>query len=197
MNGGRFACATPIRYAFFGDVRPFVNEFNEYRNDSKMGSGWKHGFATSETSRESIPSKRPKRQFVDFPAIRRHFFDMDLLEKARENLAAAKICFDNGHFNACANRAYYSALHAAITALSREGIRRSKIDHARVQADFSGELIKRRKIYPIRFRSYLSDMQYIRDKADYTLSSVSSKMAKRILSKLEEWIELIETEVSK
>jgi len=39
---------------------------------------------------------------------------IEFLNKANENLTAAKICFDNGLYNACANRAYYSALHSAI-----------------------------------------------------------------------------------
>jgi len=32
-------------------------------------------------------------------------------EKAKENLASAQICFDNGLYNACDNRSYYAALH--------------------------------------------------------------------------------------
>jgi len=114
----------------------------------------------------------------------------EFLAKAKENLAAAKICSENGFYNACANRAYYSALQAAVVALAHKGIRRDRIDHARVQADFSGELIKRRKIYPARLKSYLSDMQFIRDKADYTDKSISRKIAERMLSKLEELVVL-------
>ena len=70
----------------------------------------------------------------------------EFLAKAKENLTAAQICFENGLYNACANRAYYAALHAAVAALAHRGIKRNKIDHGQVQADFSGELIKRRKI---------------------------------------------------
>lgn len=116
-------------------------------------------------------------------------------EKAKENLAAAKICFENGHFNACANRAYYTALHAAITALRHHGIQRNQIDHGQVQADFSGELVNRRKCYPARLKSYLSDMQFVRDKADDTAGSVSRKMAQRMLSKPEEMIRHIGEEI--
>ncbi len=72
----------------------------------------------------------------------------EFLAKAEENLTAAHICFENGLYNACANRAYYAALHAAVAALAHRGIRRDKISHGQVQADFSGELIKRRKVYP-------------------------------------------------
>jgi len=37
---------------------------------------------------------------------------MEFLNKAEENLTAAQICFENGLYNACANRAYYAALSA-------------------------------------------------------------------------------------
>ena len=115
--------------------------------------------------------------------------------KAKENLTAAKICFDTGLYNACANRAYYAALQAAIAALVHNGIRKDRIDHGQVQADFSGELIKRRKIYPARLKSYLSDMRFIRDKADYTANSVSKKITERTLAKLKELVELIGKEI--
>jgi len=120
---------------------------------------------------------------------------MEFLNKAEENLTAAQICFENGLFNACANRAYYAALQAAIAALAHKGIRRDKIDHGQVQADFSGELIRRRKIYPAQFKSYLSDMQFIRDKADYTEENISQKVAYRWIPKLREMIGLIEKEI--
>jgi len=43
---------------------------------------------------------------------------MEFLNKAKENLTAARICFDNGLYNACANRSYYAALHAVVAALA-------------------------------------------------------------------------------
>ena len=119
----------------------------------------------------------------------------EFLAKAEENLAAAQVCFENGLYNACANRAYYSALQAAIAALAHRGIRRDRIDHGRVQADFSGELIKRRKIYPAKLKSYLSDMQFVRDKADYTDKSISMKIAERMLAKLKELVGLVGKEI--
>jgi len=82
----------------------------------------------------------------------------EFLSKAKENLAAASVCFENDLYNACANRAYYAALHAVVAALVHAGIKRDKIDHGQVQADFSGDLIKRRKIYPSRFKSCLPDV---------------------------------------
>lgn len=44
------------------------------------------------------------------------------LDKTNENLAAAQSCFDNGHFNACANRLYYAMFQASIAALVKHGL---------------------------------------------------------------------------
>jgi uncharacterized protein (UPF0332 family) len=121
----------------------------------------------------------------------------EFLAKAEENLTAAQVCFDNGLYNACANRAYYAALHAAIAALAFHGIKRDKIDHGQVQADFSGELIKRRKIYPAKFKSYLPDLQFVRNQADYSSENVSRKRAGRRLFMLKEFTGFIEKEILK
>jgi uncharacterized protein (UPF0332 family) len=121
---------------------------------------------------------------------------MEFLNKAKENLSAAQICFDNGLFNACANRAYYAALQAAIAALAHRGIKRDKIDHGQVQADFSNELINRRKIYPAKLKSYLPDIQFIRNKADYTDGNVSKKVVCQLLFKVREMFGLIEKELT-
>ncbi len=122
---------------------------------------------------------------------------MEFLNKAKENLTAARICFDNGLYNACANRSYYAALHAVVAALAHRGISRDKIDHGQVQADFSGELIKRRKVYPSRFKSCLPDLQFVRNQADYSSESVSRQRAYKRLSLSEEFVGFIEKEILK
>jgi len=66
-----------------------------------------------------------------------------------------------------------------------------------VQADFSGELIKRRKIYPAKLKSYLYDMQLVRNKADYSDENISRQRADKWLSRIKEMIELIEKETGK
>jgi len=121
----------------------------------------------------------------------------EFLTKAEENLTAAQVCFENGLYNACANRAYYAALHAAVAALAHRGIKRDKIDHGQVQADFSGELIKRRKVYPAKFKSYLSDMQLVRNQADYAAKQISRKVARLWLLKSEEILGLIVKETER
>ncbi len=120
----------------------------------------------------------------------------EFMNKARENLKAARVCFDNELFNACVNRAYYSALQGAVAALAHAGIKRSKVDHGQVQADFSRELIHRRKIYPAKLKSYLSDMQLVRNQADYTGEMISRKVSLKWLAKAEELLKYTEKEIS-
>lgn len=118
------------------------------------------------------------------------------INKARENLRVAQISFDNGFYNASANRAYYSAFQATIFALADKGLTSSTNDHKWVQAAFSGELIKRRKIYPAKLKAYLMEMQTIRNQADYTDESVSKRLAHQQLSKAKEMFTLIEKELN-
>ena len=80
----------------------------------------------------------------------------EFMDKARENLATAEICFENKLYNASANRAYYAAFQAAVSALADSGIKKEKLDHKWVQAEFSGRLITRRKTYPAKVKAYLN-----------------------------------------
>jgi len=121
--------------------------------------------------------------------------ELDYLNKAKENINAAQICFDNCLYNACANRMYYALLQAVFVALKSRGIDRGKIDHKRVQADFAEKLIKRQKVYPTQYKSYLSSMQLIRNKADYLQDSITQKVANRWLYRAKDLIELIERKV--
>jgi uncharacterized protein (UPF0332 family) len=41
------------------------------------------------------------------------------IEKANENLASAELCFEQGYFNACANRLYYAIVMRKPFALSQ------------------------------------------------------------------------------
>jgi uncharacterized protein (UPF0332 family) len=121
------------------------------------------------------------------------------LDKANENLAAAQLCFDNDHFNACANRLYYAMFQAGIAAMVKHGLLKPdvRVAHDWLQANFSGQLIKHRKVFPVKFRSYLSDAFWVRVEADYKLSSVSKKVAAGELKKAKEFINVINLEVSR
>ncbi|MCP4600745.1 MAG: HEPN domain-containing protein [Proteobacteria bacterium] len=111
--------------------------------------------------------------------------------KAKENLRAAEMLFADRMYNASANRAYYAAFHAAVAALSSAGIQLGRIKQEAVQAKFNGELIRRKKVYPGRFKSYLLELQAVRDNADYKLILVSEKVARRQLNKAKEYVETL------
>ncbi|OQW90982.1 MAG: hypothetical protein BWK78_05795, partial [Thiotrichaceae bacterium IS1] len=99
----------------------------------------------------------------------------EFLTKAQENLKAADLLLTNQLYNASANRAYYAAFQAAIAALATVGILGlENKNHDTVQAQFAGELIHRRKLYPGHFKSYLMDLQRVRNNADYREMPVSS-----------------------
>ena len=111
------------------------------------------------------------------------------ISRAKENLAVAEATFAAGQYNACANRAYYAAFHAAIEALKHYGFV-PVIDHKRVQADFSQYLVHRRKIFPSALKSYLSDLMLVRSDADYK-REVSRKDASVQLKKAQEFVSAI------
>jgi len=122
----------------------------------------------------------------------------ELLAKAKENITVAEWSYESGHYNASANRAYYAAFQAAVAALvNADIIKNHRISHSAVQSLFVTELTRRRKIYPSHLKSYLPDLQDIRDDADYKLQSVSKKKALLQLKKAREFVELITQEVQK
>ncbi len=119
------------------------------------------------------------------------------LEKAKENLKMAQISFEHECYNSCANRAYYAAFQAAIAALCDKGISKGKFEHKWVQAEFSEKLIKRQKVYPGKLKSYLMEMQFLRNTADYQHEPVSRKDASDQLRKAAEMIGFIRKEMDK
>ncbi len=119
----------------------------------------------------------------------------EFFNKAQANLAVARMCLENGFYDACANRAYYAAFQAAIAALAERGIKRDKIGHGWVQAEFSEKLIKRQKIYPAKVKSYLMEMQIVRDRADYKSENISEKQAVQQINRANEMIALIQKEL--
>jgi hypothetical protein len=62
--------------------------------------------------------------------------------------------------------------------------------HDATQAHFAAELIKKRKIYPNHLKSYLMDLQRIRNRADYESQPTSHKIASRQLKKAPEFVQL-------
>jgi uncharacterized protein (UPF0332 family) len=118
------------------------------------------------------------------------------LAKAEENLASATSEFINSRYNACANRCYYASFQAAVAALMRAGIRppqglRGEWGHAFIQAQFAGELVNRRKLYPPSLRDALLRLQATRRRADYEATPVSQTQASRTLRLTETFVTAI------
>lgn len=114
--------------------------------------------------------------------------------KAEESLAGAESEFANGRYNNCANRCYYACFQAAIAALLDTSIRPSgttEWGHAFVQAQFGGQLINRRKLYPAALRDTLSRLLILRQSADYKREHVSQTQAARALRRASEFVEAI------
>ncbi len=131
------------------------------------------------------------------------------LEKSLENLAVAEWTFENRHYNACANRAYYekplrpfaslrAMLQAAVAALASVGItpKTGIIDHGWVQGTFARELTSRRKMFP-GMASYLNDVRLIRNIADYKPERVSRRKASQALRIARTRVETIRKELEK
>jgi uncharacterized protein (UPF0332 family) len=115
------------------------------------------------------------------------------LEKALESLATAESEFAEARYNSCANRCYYACLQAAVAALLNEGIRSpgNKWGHDFVQAQFSGQLINRRKLYGGDLRTVLTDNQIVRNRADYTAEHVTAIQAGRALRKAHNFVNAV------
>ncbi len=106
------------------------------------------------------------------------------LAKAQQNLVAAELALQANLYDACANRAYYAAFQAAVAALWAEGIRPPResdhtLSHARVQNEWSGRLLYRRKLYPAELRGTLQRLYFVRTAADYRPNPITERRARR------------------
>jgi len=114
------------------------------------------------------------------------------LEKAAESLEGAESEFTNRRYNNAANRCYYAAFQAAISALTQAGILprepRGNWGHEFVQAEFVGQLINRRKVYPAALRQTLAENYALRETADYTQDQVTELKAARAIRRTTEFV---------
>jgi uncharacterized protein (UPF0332 family) len=119
----------------------------------------------------------------------------DYFDKAQQSLEGAQSEFINGRHNNCANRCYYSVFQAAISALVLAGINppgtSQQWGHDFVQAQFIGQLINRRKVYPTDLRGTLEQNLRLRQVADYQRDDVSETRAGRAVSRTEAFIEAV------
>jgi uncharacterized protein (UPF0332 family) len=112
----------------------------------------------------------------------------EFLQKAEENLHIARVAFDQTAYNASVNRSYYASFQAAISALAAEGLKKKGHPHDWVQAQFSGVLIRQRKIYSSALKSYLVDMLEQRENADYSEMMISKADARLQLKQATEFV---------
>jgi uncharacterized protein (UPF0332 family) len=121
------------------------------------------------------------------------------LSKARESLAGAANECANGRYDNCANRSYYACFQAAVAALVRARIgppnQAEQWGHDFVQARFIGDLINRRKRYPVTLRQTLIRGLRLRQTADYKLERVSGLQATRALVHAQEFVSLVVQDV--
>jgi uncharacterized protein (UPF0332 family) len=106
------------------------------------------------------------------------------LAKAQQNLAAAELALQASLYDASGSRAYYAAFQAAVAALWAEGIRPPReqdrtLSHQRVQNEWSGRLVYRRKLYPAALRDILRELRQLRIDADYHVSPITERRARR------------------
>jgi uncharacterized protein (UPF0332 family) len=103
------------------------------------------------------------------------------LRKARESLASAEAELSGARFNSAASRAYYSAFQASVAMLIENGIkpRGDSWEHRFVMSEFSGKLVRRKKLIAPRFRGVLDSLFEARLFADYQAPSVPRRTARR------------------
>jgi uncharacterized protein (UPF0332 family) len=122
-------------------------------------------------------------------------FDDVFLDKAQESLDGAQSEFINSRYNNCANRCYYACFQAAIYALIKAGVqtpsRVGQWGHDFVQAQFNGQLINRRKLYPTSLRGLLEQNYRLRQAADYKRERVTEVRAARAVSRTEQFLEAV------
>ena len=112
--------------------------------------------------------------------------------KARENMAAAASEMANGRFNTATSRCYYAVFLAAIATLVQAGIRpageKNQWGHRFVHAQFAGQLIARRKLFPSSLRDVLPRLLALRQIADYDTDPIGPARAQRALRRADNFL---------
>ena len=116
------------------------------------------------------------------------------LRKARESLASAEADVAAGRYNSAANRAYYAAFQAAIAALIHNDIRPAEKgwQHKFVITQFSGKLIRRRKLLSAGLTETLEDLFSIRVIGDYEPHDVSRAQIERSIRNAARFVKEVE-----
>jgi uncharacterized protein (UPF0332 family) len=109
-----------------------------------------------------------------------------LLEKARENLKAARLLIQEGLANIAASRAYYAMFYIAEALLLGRDLVFSS--HSAVIAAYGKEFARTKALDP-KFHRYLITSQEIRQTGDYGVEdNVSTKDAAQVIAWAEEFV---------
>jgi uncharacterized protein (UPF0332 family) len=124
----------------------------------------------------------------------------DYLAKAQENLASCESELVQRRYNSCVRSAYYACFHAAIVALMQASVMPMASEtlwsHDRVQAQFVGRLIQRRKSYPARLRRTLLELLAMRHRADYRSVGITQREARQAVQRAQDFVQTITAYVS-
>ena len=121
------------------------------------------------------------------------------LAKAMESLEGAESELANRRYNNCANRCYYACFQAAIAALLAAGIEarspKGQWRHDNVQAQFVGQLINRRRLYPTNLRRNLNENMALQHTSDYEVDNISEIQAYRAVRRTREFVNAVQKKV--
>jgi len=113
---------------------------------------------------------------------------LQLLNKAHDSLKAAELLYNDGYYEFCVSRTYYTMFYIAQAFLLNLEMSFSK--HSAVISGFGKEFISSSKI-DSKFHRYLIDAQNIRNIGDYdTVAEVSKEEAEIEMQRAKEFIEL-------
>lgn len=113
---------------------------------------------------------------------------LELLLKAHQSLAAAKVLLNNGFPDYATSRAYYTMFYIAEAFL--EGEEMSFSSHSAVISAFGREFARTGRV-PIEFHQLLIRAQGLRNAGDYgQLNAVTAEQATEQISRAEQFLEL-------
>lgn len=112
-------------------------------------------------------------------------------------MASAQADVRGKRYNSAANRAYYAAFQAAVAALITYDIRPAENwEHEFVASQFSGKLIKRRKLIGPGLRDVLEKLFDIRVDGDYRPDPVSATRAGRAVDAAQRFLSEVEAKLT-
>lgn len=117
-----------------------------------------------------------------------------LLRKAQDSLNAAELLYDDGYYEFCVSRTYYTMFYITQAFLLDLELTFSK--HSAVISGFGKEFILSKKIDK-KFHRYLIDAQNIRNIGDYDMvAEVSKEDASIEILRAREFIELASCQIN-